>query len=272
MIGDGGQEEGWVVCRIFKKKNHLKTLDSPSGEGRRSHHLYDTCDEGALEQILQQMGRGCKEENYEANYNNNYGRFARPFESTLNNNGGYNNERFMKLPNLESPKSTSMENNENNNDGYHAIIQVDMANENEGSFSDHHHNMVNNPLEASSSSMVIACGDGGLTNWVALDRLVASQLNGQTEASRQLACFNDPTMGYCTNDQDLQLPTLKSSSSTSSLSTQVRATTTSTTTTTATTYISPSHDYAIDLWNFARSTSSLLSSSEPLCHVSNTSV
>lgn len=275
MIGDGGQEEGWVVCRIFKKKNHLKTLDSPSGEGRRSHHLYDTCDEGALEQILQQMGRGCKEENYEANYNNNYGRFARPFESTLNNNGGYNNERFMKLPNLESPKSTSMENNENNNDGYHAIIQVDMANENEGSFSDHHHhnNMVNNPLEASSSSMVIACGDGGLTNWVALDRLVASQLNGQTEASRQLACFNDPTMGYCTNDQDLQLPTLKSSSSTSSLSTHAR-TTTSTTTTTATAYISPSHDYAseIDLWNFARSTSSLLSSSEPLCHVSNTSV
>ena len=29
MIGDGGQEEGWVVCRIFKKKNHLKTLESP---------------------------------------------------------------------------------------------------------------------------------------------------------------------------------------------------------------------------------------------------
>ncbi|XP_058763080.1 NAC domain-containing protein 43-like [Vicia villosa] len=281
VIGDGGQEEGWVVCRIFKKKNHLKTLDSPlgSGEGRRSHHLFDNCDEGALEQILQQMGRGgCKEENYEANYNNNnYGRFTRPFETSLNNNGGYNNERFMKLPSLESPKSTSMENNENNNEGYHAIIQVDVANENEGSFTNHHHhqhhnNMVNNPLEASSSSMVIAsCGDGGLTNWVAFDRLVASQLNGQTETSRQLACFNDPTMGYCTNDHDLQLPTLRSSSSTSSLSTHARATTSTTATTT--TYISPSHDYAseIDLWNFARSTSSLLSSSEPLCHVSNTS-
>ncbi|KAK2353474.1 hypothetical protein P8452_74061 [Trifolium repens] len=279
VIGDGGQEEGWVVCRIFKKKNHLKTLDSPlgSGDGRRNQHLYDACDEGALEQILQQMGRGCKEENYEANYNN-YGRFTRPFDQTsMNNNGGYNNERYMKLPSLESPKSTSMDNNDNNNDHhhndnneYHALIQ-----ENEGSFTDHHNNMVNNPLEASSSSMLIASCGGGLTNWVALDRLVASQLNGQTEASRQLACFNDPTMGYCTNDHDLQLPTLRSSSSTSSLSTQAKTTTATTTaTTTVSSYISPSQDYGseIDLWNFTRSTSSLLTSSEPLCHVSNTSV
>jgi hypothetical protein len=280
VIGDGGQEEGWVVCRIFKKKNHLKTLDSPlgSGDGRRNQHLYDACDEGALEQILQQMGRGCKEENYEANYNN-YGRFTRPFDQTsMNNNGGYNNERYMKLPSLESPKSTSMDNNDNNNDHhhndnneYHALIQ-----ENEGSFTDQHNNMVNNPLEASSSSMLIASCGGGLTNWVALDRLVASQLNGQTEASRQLACFNDPTMGYCTNDHDLQLPTLRSSSSSSSLSTHAKTTAAATTTatTTVSSYISPSQDYGseIDLWNFTRSTSSLLTSSEPLCHVSNTSV
>lgn len=282
-MGDGGQEEGWVVCRIFKKKNHLKTLDSPlassiSGEGRRSHHMYDTCDEGALEQILQQMGRSCKEENYEANYNN-YGRFTRPFDTGFNNNnnnGGYH-DRYMKLPNLESPKSTSMEsqqNNNENNNGYHPIIQEEMRTENEGSFNDHH-NMVNvNPLEASSSS--ISSMGGGLTNWVALDRLVASQLNGQTEASRQLACFNDPTMGYCTSDHDLQFPTLRSSSSTRARATTAISTTTATTTTTdvAASYLSPTQDYTceIDLWNFARSTSSLLSSSEPLCHVSNTSV
>ncbi|XP_061353281.1 NAC domain-containing protein 43 [Gastrolobium bilobum] len=301
VMGDGGQEEGWVVCRIFKKKNHLKTLDSPlassiSGEGRRSH-LFDSCDEGALEQILQQMGRGsCKEENYEANYN--YGRFGnRPYETGLNNNnnGGYH-DRFLKLPSLESPKSTSMEsqqnnntdhnndvnNNNNNNNGYHPIIPVEMATDNEGSFTTHHvnsaadPNMVHHPYEASSSSMVVGSGGGGsssigLTNWVALDRLVASQLNGQTETSRQLACFNDPTMVYCTNDHDLQLPTLRSSSSSSSTSTHTRAVAAAA----AATYISPTQDYTtseIDLWNFARSTTSLLSSSEPLCHVSNTSV
>lgn len=284
VMVDAAQEEGWVVCRIFKKKNHLKTLDSPlaSAEGRRSH-LFDSCDEGALEQILQQMGRGCKEESsYEGNYN--YGRFARPYDTGLSNGGGYN-DRFMKLPSLESPKSASMEsqqnnnnnnnnnNGDNNNDGYHPIIQVEMGTDNEGSFTTHQvnggdpNNMVH-PLEASSSSMVVGSGSGGLTNWVALDRLVASQLNGQTEASRQLACFNDPTMGYCTSDHDLQIPTLRSSSTASSTSTHTRPNA-------APAYnINPTQDFTseIDLWNFTRSTTSLLSSSEPLCHVSNTSV
>ncbi|RDX61797.1 NAC domain-containing protein 43 [Mucuna pruriens] len=276
VMGDGGQEEGWVVCRIFKKKNHLKTLDSPlgSGEGRRSH-LFESCDEGALEQILQQMGRGCKEESsYEGNYN--YGRFGRPYETGLNNGGGYN-DRFMKLPSLESPKSTSMESQQNNNNnnvdnnehnnGYHPIIPVEMGTDNEGSFPTHQVSGGDPNMVVGSSSLMVGSSGGGLTNWAALDRLVASQLNGQTEASRQLACFNDPTMGYCTSDHDLQLPTLRSSSTPSSTSTHTRPSA-------APAYINPTHDYTseIDLWNFTRSTSSLLSSSEPLCHVSNTSV
>ena len=178
---------------------------------------------------------GMEESSYEGNYRN-YGRFTRPYETTgLNNGGGYN-DRFMKLPSLESPKSASMEshhntnnnnnmnsnnnnngdNNENNNNnGYHPMIPVEMGTDNEGSFTTHqvsggdpnnNNNMVH-PLEVGS-------GGGGLTNWAALDRLVASQLNGQTDASRQLACaFNDPTM-YCTSDHhDLhQIPTLRSSS------------------------------------------------------------
>ncbi|OIW02277.1 hypothetical protein TanjilG_11171 [Lupinus angustifolius] len=236
VMGDGGQEEGWVVCRIFKKKNHLKTLDSPlassiSREGRRSY-LFDSCDnEGALEHILQQMGRGmCKEENYEAkNYN-------------------YHDNRFMKLPSLETPKSTSME------------PVIHMVTENEGSFTiQQDPNMFHhNPLEVSSSMMV---GSSGLTNWAALDTLVASQLNGQNDqASRQLACFNDPTLGYSISDHDLQLLTLRSSSNTrSAISPDGGAA-----------FISHTQDYTseIDLWNFAQSTSS----SETICHVSNTLV
>ncbi|KAK4268926.1 hypothetical protein QN277_022153 [Acacia crassicarpa] len=268
VMGDGAQEEGWVVCRIFKKKNHLKTLDCPltssiiTGEsGRRSHNMFDD-DEGALEQILQQMGRSCKEEN-EVNYsNNNNGRFS--LSSNFNNNNGGDhsssinyNDRFLKLPSLESPKSTSLENNHNNidtnNNVYHPMIP-----EMEGSFTTVHH------MDGSNG--------GRLANWAALDRLVASQLNGQTESSRQLACFStDPTsssmMVYGTNDvvQDLQMPTLRSSSSSTSTSTHRAA------------FVSPhAQDYnssEIDLWTFARSASSLLSSSsEPLCHVSNTSV
>ncbi|CAJ1950529.1 unnamed protein product [Sphenostylis stenocarpa] len=271
VMGDGGQEEGWVVCRIFKKKNILKPL-SPigSGEGRRS--LFEPCDEGALEQILQQMGRGCKEE-YEGSYS--YGRFGRPYET------GVNNDRFMKLPSLESPKSTSMEsqqnnnnnnsnngddNNDQNNNGYHPIIPVDMGTDNEGSFATHQvsggdPSMVH-PMEASSSLVVgSGSGGGGLTNWAAFDRLVASQLNGQTDASRQFECFNDPNIVYCPTHHDLPLPTLRSSSTPSSTSTLTRPSP-------APAYINPAHDFTseIDLWNFTRPTS------EPLCHVSNTSV
>ncbi|XP_054781308.1 NAC domain-containing protein 43 [Prosopis cineraria] len=260
VMGDGAQEEGWVVCRIFKKKNHLKTLDCPlassiiTGESTRRSHMFDSCDdEGALEQILQQMGRSCKEEN-ETNYSNN-GRFTlASFNNGGNNSSSNYSERFLKLPSLESPKSTSLENNNNidTNNGYHPMIP-----EIEGSFTAVHH------METSNV--------GGLASWAALDRLVASQLNGQTESSRQLACFSDPAgsamMGYCTNDvvQDMQMPTIRSSSSSTSTSTHRAA------------YMSPhAQDYnssEIDLWSFARSSSSLLSSSsEPLCHVSNTSV
>ncbi|KAI4328975.1 hypothetical protein L6164_021285 [Bauhinia variegata] len=265
VMGDGSQEEGWVVCRIFKKKNHLKTLDSPLASSAATH-MFDSVDEGALEQILQQMGRSCKEEN-EGNSNDN-GRFAKPraFDSVaIKSNNGYL-DRFMKLPSLESPKSTSLENGAGG--GYQPIIpDMVTVTDNEGSFSTHQesggdpNNMLHHHQMESSSS-------NGLTNWAALDRLVASQLNGQTEASRQLACFNDPTLGYCTNtDHDLQpLPTLRSSSFSSIISSSSH---------TRSAYsVAPTLDNSseIDLWNFARATSSLLSSSEPLCHVSNTSV
>ena len=280
MIGDGGQEEGWVVCRIFKKKNHLKTLDSPlasssiSGESRRSSHMFDSCEEGVLEQILQQMGRTCKEENDVNNFNNNTNniRFARPFDAPMmhNNNGGYH-ERFMKLPSLESPKST-------HHSGYQPMIP-DMVTDNEGSFttdpvcgSDPNPTHLVHQMEPPSLAGGSAGGGGLITNWAALDRLVASQLNGQTETSRQFSCFStDPTsMGYCTSDHDLQIPTVRSSSS----STIISSTTSSHSNRAAYNMISPTQDFSneIDLWNIARSTSSLLSSSEPLCHVSNTSV
>lgn len=262
VIGDGGQEEGWVVCRIFKKKNHLKTLESPlassiTGGTRSSSSLYHQDfddDEGALDQILQQMGRNsnyCKEEEEHdpTTITNSNSRVARPFDDSAintnnnnhNNNSYYYHERYSKLPRLESPKS--------NNNTYHPIIEgVSFGGD-----------------DSNSNS-------GLITNWAALDRLVASQLNGQN-------CFNtmtttlDPTMAFCSSDHvhDLQLPTLRSSSSSISITSSSLANHNR-----ADNYISATQDNnytssEIDLWNFARSTSSLVSSSEPLCHVSNTS-
>ncbi|KAL5863246.1 hypothetical protein ACOSQ3_000760 [Xanthoceras sorbifolium] len=221
VMGEATQEEGWVVCRVFKKKNHHKTLDSPRSpsiiSGETGTHMFNSCNEGALEQILQHMSTTtCKEET--ATNNDNF-RYCRPMD-TVGIHSGYNyNDTFLKLPSLESPNSSNSQN-------------------------------CYKPMT----------GDSGLTNWAALDRLVASQLNGQTETSRQLACFNDPPMAYCSpsssDHHDFQLPTLRSSSSLS---------------TNRSYHGSEDYNSEIDLWNFTRSSSSL-SSSDPLCHVSNTSV
>ncbi|XP_027352922.1 NAC domain-containing protein 43-like [Abrus precatorius] len=254
-MGDTAQEEGWVVCRIFKKKKHLKCLESPlassiAGETGRSN-LFDSCDDGALEQIFEQMGSDYKEDDYNSGMCSTDGAFSVE---------GYH-DKFLKLPSLDSPKSMSKErqqndNNENNNNGYHyqPIIRVEMVTDNEGSLATH--NIIHHPT-----------GCGGLTNWATLDRLVASQLNGQSEASEQLGCFNDPpiiTMGYCSGEHDdhLPLPTLSSSSTAHN----------NAATYTTTTVQEQAYPSDVDLWNFARSTSSLLSTSEPLCHVSNTSM
>ncbi|XP_021280279.1 NAC domain-containing protein 43-like [Herrania umbratica] len=233
-MGEGTQEEGWVVCRIFKKKNHHKTLDSPvssSLTAETRNLMFSSSNEGALEQILEYMGRNCKEDS-EANNNT---RFLRPIETAISS--GYP-DSFMKLPSLESPNSTSSQN-----------CYQPMITGNEGS--------ITNQLSGDPNS--VYHNDSGLTNWAALDRLVASQLNGQTETSRQLACFNDHNMAYCsaTDHHDLQLPALRSSSISSSRS-----------------YHGTHQDYnsEIDLWSFTRSSSSSLSSSDPLCHVVNASV
>ncbi|XP_065864193.1 NAC domain-containing protein 43-like [Euphorbia lathyris] len=145
VMGDSAQEEGWVICRIFKKKNHYKTLETPFNQ-----EMLSSYNEGALDQILEHMGRVSKEENK---------RLLTPINtSTTINGSSYQYDRFLKLPNLDSPNSSII------SDGSNQVSPLDP-----------------NPTL-----------DSGLANWVALDRLVASQLNGQTENSRQLACFNEP--------------------------------------------------------------------------------
>ncbi|MBA0592490.1 hypothetical protein Gorai_009471 [Gossypium raimondii] len=187
--------------------------------------MFNTCSEGALEHILEYMGRSCKEDN-EANNNNT--RFVMSMELAINNNGYY--DSFTKLPSLDSPNSAS---------SYQPIMT-----ENEGS-------IINSVSGGDFNS--VYNNDSGLTNWAALDRLVASHLNGQTETSRQLACFNDQQMAYCNNTnstdhQDLELPAVRSTS--------------------------PPSSSSIDIWTSFTTRSSSLSSSviDPLCHVVNASV
>ncbi|CAL5397586.1 unnamed protein product [Camellia sinensis] len=238
--GDATQEEGWVVCRIFKKKNHHKTLDNNSSSPFNSSiinlettrtQIPTSSDEGTLEQILHYLGRSCKKEDHHDSTINNTPGFLMPIIDTTTITKHGLHDRFMKLPSLESPNSTN-----NSQPCYQQIQQQQMLTDND---------------------------ETGLHDWTALDRLVASHLNGQTETSKQItSCFNDPNMGFCSlTYHDLQLQQqeqqqqLRSSSSSPSNRPPFHGT--------------PSQDENgdFDLWSFTRSS---LSSTDPLCHMSNT--
>ncbi|KAM7525949.1 hypothetical protein LguiA_015851 [Lonicera macranthoides] len=157
LVGDSMTEEGWVVCRVFKKKNYHKALESPQTSSTSMEHhprnplLHNhTKPGGVLDQILHYMGRSCKQE---LEPNATY-----PITSTF---GDEIQTRFMQLPRLESPTMPSS--------FYHAQSMDEIFTEN---------NIVNEPKN-------------GLSDWVTYDRLVASQLNGQVET------VNDPNDDFC---------------------------------------------------------------------------
>lgn len=257
-VGEAPQEEGWVVCRIFKKKNHQKTLDSiPIGSiitaQTRTLMFDDSSDGGGdLEQVLTDMGNSNKEL-LDQKEGKRRATFLRPIDT--GKKIGYHERYFMKLPSLESPNSNSTDQNHN----YQLPISPEINNITDNDDL----GIVTNHLQVSAitehpNSGYHLVDSAALTNWAALDRLVASQLNGQViEGSRQLSCFHDPTnMAYCL-DTNLQFSTLRSSSSSNRSS-----------------YHPSGQDHnnsEIDLWSFAQSSSSL-SSSDSLCHVPNVQV
>ncbi|KAI3453304.1 hypothetical protein Pfo_009967 [Paulownia fortunei] len=198
IAGDSGAEEGWVVCRVFKKKNYHKALDSPLTSSTSILSGNHPRNDGVLDQILMYMGRSssCKQEN-ESN------------TQFPNQSAG-----FMHLPGLESPT-----------------------------------------LNPSSSSLANISEDllteiGPSSDWVAMDRLVASQLNGQP--SKQFFSYGETInedFSFCLDHHDeVQLLNMHNSDRPND------------------------HQFSsseTDLWNFARSSSSLSSSSsDPLCHLS----
>ncbi|GJN39840.1 hypothetical protein PR202_gb28986 [Eleusine coracana subsp. coracana] len=180
---DAGQEDGWVVCRVFKKKHHHK--ESSSGSGGKHHHgdqhgsskaaagahghgghgggLQYSSSDDALDQILQYMGRSCKQEHELLSPQGRPAgsRYLRPIDAVLA--GGHG---FMKLPPLESPSSAAAT------------------------------SLTPPPPTAASDELHHRGGGNGLvTDWAMMDRLVASHLNGQPDtppaaAADQLCSFD----------------------------------------------------------------------------------
>lgn len=235
-IGDSVTEDGWVVCRVFRKKNYLKTLESPksnsssTGHDLKTHMLSSGGNDGVLDQILHYMGRTCKMESDSLNNINNMPIPNNNPRMLVGNNAGTNDgfhdhERFMHLPRLESPTLPSL--------CYQSIEDMLTETEHQGG----------------------GCGGGGnnetkngVNDWVTLDQLVASQLSGQVETSKQLSCFSDPNAVFSLcHDDGIQLSHLNLQRS--NQSSQVYS----------------NNDN--DLWSLTRPSSSP-SSSDPLCHLS----
>ncbi|CAI9775817.1 unnamed protein product [Fraxinus pennsylvanica] len=84
-VGDLVPEDGWVVCRVFKKKNYHKAVQNPST-------LINANNNDVLDQIIMYMGRSCKQQQNESNFNNN-------------------NEPYDGFAHMESPSSESLAKN-----------------------------------------------------------------------------------------------------------------------------------------------------------------
>ncbi|XP_059662128.1 NAC domain-containing protein 43-like isoform X1 [Cornus florida] len=233
LIGESASEDGWVVCRVFKKKNYHKVLDSPQSSstsmGVTQMMNSGNKDDHVLDQILVYMGRPCKEENEAiGNINmiksDNSMQFLTPIITTAI---GYEfpTGRFAHLPRLEStPTMPSID---------------EMITENS---TDHHRGTT-----SYKTNMVDGHQNDGLTDWAALDRLVASQLNGPVEGSKKLSSYGEPNddFSFSIDDDDLHVPHLGSNRPNQA---------------------SQAYSSEIDLWSFTRSMSS--SSSDPLGHFS----
>ncbi|XP_039035608.1 NAC domain-containing protein 43-like [Hibiscus syriacus] len=211
-IGDSMPEEGWVVCRVFRKKNYHKTLESSK----------ISCNDGDLDQIFMHMGKTCKMENNDSLNIPKTNNHLRTFDGL--------HESFMHLPMLESPPLPSLP-MKNLTDTEPSSIKQGGGGGDHQTFSS---------VESNNESI------NGVNDWVTMDRLVASQLNGQVETSRQLSCFSDPNAVFSLcKDDDIQLSIINLDRSNQN------------------SQVFSNED---DLWSLTKS-SSMSSSSDPLCQL-----
>nr|UBT01658.1 NAC transcription factor 54 [Litchi chinensis] len=244
QMGESMTEDGWVVCRVFRKKNYQKSLESPKSspptcfDSKSSQaQMLSSSNDVVLDQILLYMqGRTpCKMENNSSNT------LVMNLNNTNNNNNNmrlltsndHHHERFMHLPRLESPTLPS--------------IPITSSPFDQDRIFKSCYPAIDDILTETEPASVHDT-KSGLNDWVTLDRLVASQLNGQVDTSKTtLSCFSDSNavFNFCPGDDDhVQQPSSNQG---------------------------PDHHQVYstenDIWSFTKSSSSP-SLSDPLCHLS----
>ncbi|KAI3787540.1 hypothetical protein L1987_42083 [Smallanthus sonchifolius] len=150
-------EEGWVVCRVFRKKNYNKTFEIPdrslSGSMGTRAHLQSLNKDGVLEQLLMYMdSKTCKQETENTSTTkDDMQQFINPI-----------NDLFVPLPSLNghmmttSPPATS--------------TTFDQG--------------------TSLMNYNSMCEDyDQCSKWADVDKFVASQLDGQTEEAKHFSSY-----------------------------------------------------------------------------------
>lgn len=220
--------------------------------------------DGILDRILVYMGKTCKQENGTSNIFNNDNDDSMQFINNPMNVALSEGlpAKFMHLPGLESPTNIAASLADNNSSSFSQDCSF-------GACEQPMNDSIIRGMEPSgctnqepNCNINTTTHDepikvGGLSDWVAFDRLVASQLNGQaTDHSCRDEVFCFP-LEQEHEHQDTYLTNLRSSScSTTSNSTRPNNQ--------ASQVYMMSNE--VDFWSFARSSSS--SSSDPLCHLS----
>lgn len=291
MVGDPTPEDGWVVCRVFKKKNFHKAVESSQHSAismdSRNLGLNSSAalgNDGIVDRILVYMGRTCKQEkgtmstgsnifkNYDDSDSMQFMITNDPMNSSTISEGVLR-AKFMHLPGLESPISPTTDIPSSLADNTHsqdcsfgareqsiAMNDITIFKETEPSVS-----CTVNVQDANCSSINTNTADqdpkvgGVLTDWVVLDRLVACQLNGQAtddSSKDEVFCF---ALEQEQEHQHQAHGTYLTSNLRSSTATSTR----------------PNNQQVsqvcmmsneVDFWSFARSSSS--SSFDPLFHLS----
>lgn len=276
-IAESTGEDGWVVCRVFKKKNYQKTLDSPksmsmsmsSGDDHSNNipdHLMQAASRSdeVLDQILVYMGRTCKLENHDSlltNINASAQRFLSNNTSTATSISTCTlsaaDRSFLHLPRLDSPSvvlSPPFDQDQDRDDHgdqdqdhscfNHAMLLEETSTE---------------PSSSTANQLADPDPNPKLSDWAAFDRLVASQLNGHEQSSKQLSCFGDPNVSFSSPPPQyhlqLSFPYLRSNTGTAFAPHDINS------------QNSQVYTAENELWSFTKSSSSP-SSSDPLCHLS----
>ncbi|XP_021757769.1 NAC domain-containing protein 43-like [Chenopodium quinoa] len=176
-------EEGWVICRVFKKKNYQKASDSPRCFPTSTDpqtQLLNFSSKKVLDHLFSCM----EKTTYEDEITNNHDHPTTCTSTATNNNIIPTYNCCTKTtPSIEVSNHQLLLNNQFSveNDQYNNLPMLTCSN-----------NSSPQPFNEDDPMLTCSGNTTSLSDWITLDRLIASQLNGQDH--QDLICSNSSVM------------------------------------------------------------------------------